>query len=54
MEQHVVDRYKSYEVAASFNTEYDREWVMYRITRPQWQILRTKLLSVVAVILQYS
>ena len=40
MEQHVVDRYKSYEGAASFNTKYDREWHKRVCTRREYKVIR--------------
>ena len=39
MEQHVVDRYKSYEGAASFNTKYDREWHKRVCTRREYKVI---------------
>lgn len=39
MEQHVVDRYKSYEGAASFNTKYDREWHKRVSTRREVKVI---------------
>ena len=39
MEQHVVDRYKSYEGAASFNTKYDREWHKRVTTRREYRVI---------------
>jgi ubiquinone/menaquinone biosynthesis C-methylase UbiE len=39
MEQHVVDRYKSYEGAASFNTKYDREWHKRICTRREYKVI---------------
>ena len=40
MEKHVVDRYKSYEGAASFNTKYDREWHKRVCTRREYQVIQ--------------
>jgi len=39
MEQHVVDRYKSYEGAASFNTKYDREWHKRVSTKREYKVI---------------
>ncbi len=40
MEQHVVDRYKSYEGAASFNTKYDREWHKRVCTQREYKVIQ--------------
>jgi ubiquinone/menaquinone biosynthesis C-methylase UbiE len=39
MEKHVIDRYKSYEGAASFNTKYDREWHKRVCTRREYKVI---------------
>ena len=39
MEPHVVERYKSYEGAASFNTKYDREWHKRVCTRREYKVI---------------
>jgi ubiquinone/menaquinone biosynthesis C-methylase UbiE len=39
MEKHVVDRYKSYEGAASFNTKYDREWHKRVCTHQEFKVI---------------
>jgi ubiquinone/menaquinone biosynthesis C-methylase UbiE len=40
MEKHVVERYKSYEGAASFNTKYDREWHKRVTTRREYRVIQ--------------
>lgn len=40
MEKHVVERYKSYEGAASFNTKYDREWHKRVCTNREMRVIR--------------
>jgi len=40
MEPHVVEKYKSYEGAASFNTKYEREWHKRVNTRREVKVIR--------------
>lgn len=40
MEKKVVDRYKSYEGAASFNVKYDREWHKRVCTKREYDVIQ--------------